>query len=71
MRQQSGELGVALVGSGFIGTAHSQGWRTATRVFDLPLKVMTRVLCDRNRVAADTAAARLGWAEAESSVKAG
>jgi predicted dehydrogenase len=65
MRQQSGDLGVALVGSGFMGIAHSQGWRTAPRVFELPLKPVMRVLCDRNRVAANTAATRLGWAEAE------
>ena len=47
MRQQSGDLGVALVGSGFMGIAHSQGWRTAPRVFELPLKPVMRVLCDR------------------------
>ncbi len=65
MRAQDGELGIALVGSGFMGTAHSQGWRTAPRVFELPLNPVMRVLCDRNPHSAKSAAARLGWAEAE------
>ena len=28
-------LGVAMVGYGFMGAAHSQGWRVAPRFFDL------------------------------------
>ena len=30
-------LGVGMVGYAFMGAAHSQGWRTVGRVFDLPL----------------------------------
>ncbi|MEU0220829.1 gfo/Idh/MocA family oxidoreductase, partial [Streptomyces sp. NPDC006265] len=30
-------LRVGMVGYAFMGAAHSQGWRTAGRVFDLPL----------------------------------
>ncbi|MEU0686197.1 hypothetical protein ABZ350_04575, partial [Streptomyces uncialis] len=29
-------LGIGMVGYAFMGAAHSQGWRTAGRVFDLP-----------------------------------
>ncbi|MGW1933125.1 gfo/Idh/MocA family oxidoreductase, partial [Streptomyces sp. NPDC001919] len=31
-------LGIGMVGYAFMGAAHSQGWRTAGRVFDLPLR---------------------------------
>ena len=31
-------LGVGMVGYAFMGAAHSQGWRTVGRVFDLPLR---------------------------------
>ena len=31
-------LGVAMIGYGFMGAAHSQAWRTAPRFFDLPLR---------------------------------
>ena len=36
---RSGEpprLRVAMIGYAFMGAAHSQGWRTAHRFFDLP-----------------------------------
>ena len=32
-------LRVAMIGYGFMGAAHSQGWRTAPRVFDLPVEM--------------------------------
>ncbi|MGV9572358.1 hypothetical protein ACWDRX_23730, partial [Streptomyces nigra] len=32
-------LRVGMVGYAFMGAAHSQGWRTAGRVFDLPRTV--------------------------------
>jgi hypothetical protein len=31
-------LGVAMIGYGFMGAAHSQGWRVAPRFFDLPVE---------------------------------
>ncbi|MEA2246253.1 MAG: hypothetical protein QOH46_782, partial [Solirubrobacteraceae bacterium] len=41
------ELGVAMIGHAFMGAAHSQAWRTAHRVFDLPVRPAMRVLCGR------------------------
>ena len=32
------ELGVGMVGYGFMGAAHSHAWRTAARVLDLDRK---------------------------------
>ena len=49
-------------GHAFMGAAHSQAWRTAGRVFDLPLAPVMAALCgrDRDRTAAAAAAAGLG-----------
>ena len=37
-------LRVAMIGHGFMGAAHSQGWRTAPHVFDLPADVEMAVI---------------------------
>ncbi len=58
-------LGVGIVGYGFMGDAHSQAWRTAGHVFDLPLRPVMAALCGRDGAAAATAAARHGWAAVE------
>jgi predicted dehydrogenase len=65
-----GTLGVGMVGYAFMGAAHSQAWRNAGRVFDLPLDVRMSVLCGRNREAATAAAARFGWESVETDWKA-
>jgi predicted dehydrogenase len=54
-------LGVGMVGYAFMGAAHSQAWRTAGRVFDLPLAPSMRAVCGRNAAAASAAASKLGW----------
>jgi len=58
-------LGVGMIGYAFMGAAHSQAWRTAPRVFDLPLDPEMVVLCGRDGEAAKAAAQRLGWGEAQ------
>ncbi|AXK31426.1 gfo/Idh/MocA family oxidoreductase [Streptomyces armeniacus] len=58
-------LGVGMVGYAFMGAAHSQGWRTVGRVFDLPLSPAMRAVCGRDPAAVREAAVRLGWAAAE------
>jgi predicted dehydrogenase len=58
-------LGVGLVGYAFMGAAHSQGWRTAPRFFDLPLRPELRVLCGRDPQRVSEAAERMGWQESE------
>ena len=62
-------FGVGMVGYAFMGAAHSQAWRTAGRVFELPLDPQMNVLCGRNREAAAAAASRLGWASVETDWK--
>ncbi|MEC4018711.1 Gfo/Idh/MocA family protein [Streptomyces sp. H27-D2] len=63
-------LGVGMVGYAFMGAAHSQGWRTAGRVFDLPLRPVMSAVCGRDPAAVRAAAGRLGWAAAETDWRA-
>ncbi|ARJ04294.1 oxidoreductase [Cnuibacter physcomitrellae] len=56
-------LRVALIGYGFMGAAHSVGWRQAPAVFDLPEDVERAVLVGRNAAAVAQAAQKWGWAE--------
>lgn len=56
-------LRVAMIGHGFMGAAHSQGWRTAPRVFDLPAEPEMAVVVGRNASATAAAAKKWGWAE--------
>ncbi|WP_329125486.1 Gfo/Idh/MocA family protein [Streptomyces sp. NBC_01465] len=58
-------LGVGMVGYAFMGAAHSQGWRTASRVFDLPLRPVLAAVCGRDAAAVRAAARKHGWAATE------
>jgi len=62
-------LGVGIVGYAFMGAAHSQAWRTAARVFDLPLSPTMVALCGRDASAAKAAAGTLGWGAVETDWK--
>src|SRR4029453_6230248 len=57
-------LRVAMIGHGFMGAAHSQGWRTAQRVFDLPSRTEMAVIVGRNAEAVAHAATKWGWEDA-------
>ncbi|MFF7853143.1 Gfo/Idh/MocA family oxidoreductase [Streptomyces sp. NPDC007904] len=63
-------LRVGMVGYAFMGAAHSQGWRTAGRVFDLPLSPELAVICGRDADAVRAAAGRHGWADTETDWRA-
>ncbi|GAA1061504.1 Gfo/Idh/MocA family protein [Agromyces bracchium] len=56
-------LRVAMIGHGFMGAAHSVGWRQAPRVFDLPDDVEMAVVVGRDADAVARDAAHWGWAE--------
>ncbi|MFE3602535.1 Gfo/Idh/MocA family protein [Streptomyces sp. NPDC059142] len=58
-------LGIGMIGYAFMGAAHSQGWRTAGHVFDLPMRPVLAAICGRDRAAVQAAADRHGWAAAE------
>ncbi|WP_128378949.1 Gfo/Idh/MocA family protein [Streptomyces cavernae] len=63
-------LGVGMVGYAFMGAAHSQGWRTVGRVFDLPRRPVLAAVCGRDAAAVRSAADRHGWAAAETDWRA-
>ena len=54
---------VAMIGYGFMGAAHSQGWRVAPRFFELPAVPEMALLVGRTAGAVAEAADRWGWAE--------
>ncbi|WP_244376120.1 Gfo/Idh/MocA family protein [Streptomyces ficellus] len=59
-----------MVGYAFMGAAHSQGWRTVGRVFDLPMRPVLAAVCGRDATAVRAAADRHGWAAAETDWRA-
>nr|WBO81400.1 Gfo/Idh/MocA family oxidoreductase [Streptomyces sp. SBE_14.2] len=63
-------LRVGMVGYAFMGAAHSQGWRTVGRVFDLPRRPVLAAICGRDEAAVRAAADRHGWAAAETDWRA-
>src|SRR5204863_4949597 len=58
-------LSVALIGTKFMGRAHSNAWRQAPRFFDLPADLRMKTICGRNRAAVKRAATKLGWEDAQ------
>ncbi len=56
-------LRIAMIGHGFMGAAHSQGWRVAPRFFDLSLEPEMTVLVGRNAATAEASARKWGWLE--------
>jgi len=56
-------LGVALIGQGFMGRAHSNAWRQVRHFFDVPFELDLRVLCGRDRARLEQMAATWGWKE--------
>jgi predicted dehydrogenase len=58
-------LRVAMIGYAFMGAAHSQGWRTAPHVFDLPITPEMALLVGRSPERVAEAAQKLGWASTE------
>ncbi|MGC4982769.1 Gfo/Idh/MocA family protein [Streptomyces sp. DT193] len=63
-------LGVGMVGYAFMGAAHSQGWRTVGRVFDLPRRPVLAAVCGRDEPALRAMAGRHGWGAAETDWRA-
>ncbi|WP_190012558.1 Gfo/Idh/MocA family oxidoreductase, partial [Streptomyces griseomycini] len=69
-RTEPPALGVGMVGYAFMGAAHSQGWRTVGRVFDLPRRPVLAAIAGRDPHAVRAAADRHGWAAAETDWRA-
>jgi predicted dehydrogenase len=63
-------LGIGMVGYAFMGATHSQAWRTVGRVFELPMRPVLAAIGGRDAAAVRAAAARHGWAAAETDWRA-
>ncbi|TFD07160.1 Gfo/Idh/MocA family oxidoreductase [Cryobacterium sp. TMT1-2-2] len=59
-----------MIGHGFMGAAHSQGWRVAPRFFDLAVQPKMSILVGRDDAKAAEAATRWGWAESSTDWRA-
>jgi predicted dehydrogenase len=60
----SDSLRIALIGTAFMGRAHSQAWQTAPRFFELPVGVELAVIVGNDPVRTEHAARTFGWREA-------
>src|SRR5207237_7447117 len=54
-------LSVVLLGTKFMGRAHSNAWRQAPRFFNLPADVRMAAICGRDHAGTRRAAKTLGW----------
>lgn len=63
-------LNVALIGTKFMGKAHSNAFRQVARYFDLPAEPVMKVLCGKDPKGTAEAAAKFGWQEASTDWKA-
>lgn len=57
-------LRVAMIGTAFMGRAHSQAWRVAPRMFELGREPELAVIVGRDAARTEAAARQMGWAEA-------
>ncbi|MBO9570426.1 MAG: Gfo/Idh/MocA family oxidoreductase [Cellulomonas iranensis] len=69
-RPSTSELRVALIGTGFMGRAHSHAWRTAGAFFDLPRRPRLQVVVGRDAGRTRDLADRFGWHEAQTDWRA-
>ncbi|KRP58724.1 Gfo/Idh/MocA family protein [Pseudomonas trivialis] len=59
------ELGIGLIGTGFMGRAHALAFNNARAVFDLPLQLKLVVLADADGERAERCAKAWGFAQAQ------
>ena len=57
------KLNVALIGTKFMGKAHSHAWSSAAKFFDLPAEPVLKVAVGRDKPSLDEFASRWGWEE--------
>ncbi|MCU0511401.1 MAG: Gfo/Idh/MocA family oxidoreductase [Anaerolineae bacterium] len=58
-------LNVAIIGTRFMGKAHSSAWLNAPRFFDLPARPVLKVACGQDRDYLQSFADTWGWEEIE------
>jgi predicted dehydrogenase len=63
-------LKVGMIGYRFMGKAHSNGWRQASRFFPLKADVQMHTICGRDPKALESARKQFGWEKASTDWKA-
>ena len=58
-------LNVAIIGTGFMGKAHSTAWSAAPKFFQLGIKPVMKVACDTEKECTATFANNWGWENVE------
>lgn len=56
-------LNIAMIGTGFMGRAHSQAWSSANRFFELPRRARMRTVGGRNAKRTRAFCEQWGWAD--------
>ena len=56
-------INIAMIGSGFMGRAHSQAWASVNRFFDLPRRARMRTVAGRDVKRTRAFCDRWGWAD--------
>jgi predicted dehydrogenase len=59
------QMNVAIIGSRFMGKAHSNAWKKAPLFFDMPIEPRLKLACARQEQPLKEFAARWGWEETE------
>ena len=57
------KLNIALIGTKFMGKAHSHAWSSAGKFFDLPAEPVLKVAVGRDEASLRAFADRWGWEE--------
>ena len=63
-------LNVAMVGHAFMGRAHGNAWRQANHFFDLPFRIVPKVIVGRDQERSAAAARKLGFERATTDLDA-
>jgi predicted dehydrogenase len=58
-------LNVAIIGTKFMGKAHSNAWKNAPHFFDMPIRPVLKVACAQDAVALQAFADNWGWESIE------
>ena len=64
-----GQVNVALIGTSFMGKAHSNAWRSVDKFFDIGISLVLKVACDVDSERVKAFAENWGWEEVMSDWK--
>jgi predicted dehydrogenase len=65
MKRNKNQIRVGLIGCGFMGPAHSNAFRNAAMWFNLPVQLVTKVVCRKSEGNLAAFAHRYGWEDTE------